>query len=609
MMSHGSMSLSTASLCDPMKGSISPPGPMCSAFIGSLYRAETLYLLNDSVIGPVSDQAFHTTIARLREAPADFSGMTESHEGGWHIQSYFLALKQSVMRHPSWQHFLLSIVSLMNKDDVINAYEMQLTPTLKAAGLSTCALFTTDSRSNPTIVRWRELLYEGFPFIKTAIIRDRIPGVDNAGWREVLHDIGFDTSIVDRVLVEHATEHEQESRVHGRGIQPTTPAIPRRPLRLAFIGPWNYDNGLGFGARGYLSALMRTGYEINFLPIVRPFHTHHRITPTIECSDFVGPADVAVLHLNPEAWDVLLTETQREIFSGALVRISAVIWESSKLPGVFHRRLGEVDAAWVPSSYCAEIFRSASDFPVHTIRFPVVTKEKWHTPAEIASIREWLGLEAGSKVILFAFNSSSSIARKNPFALVAAFEKAGLASAGWRLILKTKLSSDDKANSDLLRAKVAECPGCILIDRPLGGEAMASLINLADIYASPHSSEGFGLSIAEAMAMGKAVVATDFGGSRDFLDCETGFPVRWSPWRLDEQEGPYVRDTRWARIDEMHLAERLTVAANLSNDERRSLGLRARGRVQKVLSPEAVAAEMRTSISSLMETRRVWTEA
>ena len=57
---------------------------------------------------------------------------------------YFLALKQSVMRHPSWQHFSLSIVSLMNKDDVINAYEMQSTPTLKAAGLSTCALFTTD---------------------------------------------------------------------------------------------------------------------------------------------------------------------------------------------------------------------------------------------------------------------------------------------------------------------------------------------------------------------------------------------------------------------------------------------------------------------------------
>ena len=62
---------------------------MCSAFIGSFYRAETLYLLNDSVIGPASDQAFHTTIARLREAPADFSGMTESHEGGWHIQSIF----------------------------------------------------------------------------------------------------------------------------------------------------------------------------------------------------------------------------------------------------------------------------------------------------------------------------------------------------------------------------------------------------------------------------------------------------------------------------------------------------------------------------------------
>jgi glycosyltransferase involved in cell wall biosynthesis len=569
-----------------------------------LYSAEILYLLNDSVIGPVNDSAFHAALERLRRAPADLVGMTEDYERGWHIQSYFLALKERVLQSRIWHQFVFDIASFTNKEDVINAYEVQLAPKVAAAGLTTLALFTAKSRVNQTLFNWRQLLEEGFPFIKVMAIRGDFPGADNKGWRKTLADLGYDTMIVDQVLAGEPIAEPRQSDVRLPRVLPAISVTTGRPTRVVFIGPWNYDNGLGFGARGHLSALMRTGFEIAFLPIMKPFHVHQRIAPTVGYRDFVGPPDIAVVELNPEAWDTLLTETQKENIRHAAIRVGAFIWESPRLIPAFYRRLREVDAVWAPTTYCADIFRSVTDVQTDIVRFPIAVRQSWRCRSDIDAIKEWLGLESANKLLLFSFDSSSSLVRKNPLALVAAFRRSGLSSTGWRLVVKTKLSSGDKANAAVLHSEIAACPGTLVIDRPLGGEEMVALMEAADIYVSPHCSEGFGLTIAEAMAMGKVVVATDYGGSRDFLDVETGFPIRWSPWRLERDEGPYGKGTVWARVDETHLAESLVRAAELSDEERQNLGEKARARIRELLSPEAVAKTMRTSLERILRTRR-----
>jgi glycosyltransferase involved in cell wall biosynthesis len=183
---------------------------------------------------------------------------------------------------------------------------------------------------------------------------------------------------------------------------------------------------------------------------------------------------------------------------------------------------------------------------------------------------------------------------------VSAFQRTKLVETGWRLILKVKHSSDDRIGAEVLRMKLQGCAGAHLIDRPMGNEALSALMEAADIYASPHSSEGFGLTIAEAMALGKVVVATDYGGSRDFLNRETGFPVRWHEWKIDREEGTYARGTVWAKVDEEHLAESLIAAATLPDQERQRISERAQQRIRDTLSAEAVAAEMRASIDSLL---------
>ena len=46
---------------------------------------------------------------------------------------------------------------------------------------------------------------------------------------------------------------------------------------------------------------------------------------------------------------------------------------------------------------------------------------------------------------------------------------------------------------------------------------------------SPHRSEGFGYTLAEAMAYGKPVVCTAYGGVLDFANQETARLVKCTP--------------------------------------------------------------------------------
>ena len=69
------------------------------------------------------------------------------------------------------------------------------------------------------------------------------------------------------------------------------------------------------------------------------------------------------------------------------------------------------------------------------------------------------------------------------------------------------------ANSPLfeadLRSAVDEVGG-VLIDEHLSQDQLGDLFHAADVYVSLHRSEGFGLGLAEAMAIGKAVVGTAY---------------------------------------------------------------------------------------------------
>lgn len=575
-----------------------------------LYRARLLVLANDSVFGPFRPADMHDILRRVEESPADVVALTDNHQRGWHLQSYFLAFKEQAISSFVFQNFMLAVQNLETRDEVIDEYELALGPALVAAGIRCEALFPSAADdANPTLAGWRELISRGFPFLKIAALRDPLPEADPSGWREVLAARGYDPGIVDATLQPPPEGNEAEGEGSGPGQRPSgtaasIPAAPERPLRVAFLGPWNYATGLGQAARGYMSALWRTPFEVNAYGFRKPFHTHGRTSELSEAVTFSGPADLAIVNLNPEAWPPLLDPVHRTVVAGAARRVGLWVWEMSQVPENWHPVFTEQDAVWGMSGYCAEVFRRSGAEGAEVMPPPVELDRAPYADLDPAAVRRGLDCPAEGRLVLYVFDGASYIIRKNPEALVEAFQRSGLSERGWTLVLKTKNLFNNVAAGARLARLVSCHPSIRLVNRALSRHDLMALFWAADVYASPHRSEGFGLTIAEAMAAGKVVVATDYGGSRDFLDATCGFPVKASLTRLEGDFGHYTRGGEWAEPDPDALVTALREAADEVETGTRGLAARARERIAERLSLEAVAARMKAAAEAVMRSDR-----
>jgi lipopolysaccharide biosynthesis protein len=133
-----------------------------------------LYLVNDSIVGPLRTQDFDAMVLRIRASSADVVALTESQLPLPHLQSFFMALNSPALRNEAVKRFFQRVVSLPTKGQVIDVYETRLTQMLTRQGLRCEAVFAPLSNdphsSNDTSFRWASLIRAGFPYIKTSII-------------------------------------------------------------------------------------------------------------------------------------------------------------------------------------------------------------------------------------------------------------------------------------------------------------------------------------------------------------------------------------------------------------------------------------------------------
>jgi lipopolysaccharide biosynthesis protein len=165
-----------------------------------LLSADILYLINDSTIGPLNEQKFAALLRKVRCSKNDLVGLTDSYERGWHIQSYFLALKRTALSSAALQGFLAGVKNLAEKRAVVNAYEARLASILQGVGLRCEVLYPARNARNPSLVDWRALIDSGLPFVKVAALRNLSRRLDDGDWRTVLQAEGFDPGLADRAL-------------------------------------------------------------------------------------------------------------------------------------------------------------------------------------------------------------------------------------------------------------------------------------------------------------------------------------------------------------------------------------------------------------------------
>ena len=91
-----------------------------------------------------------------------------------------------------------------------------------------------------------------------------------------------------------------------------------------------------------------------------------------------------------------------------------------------------------------------------------------------------------------------------------------------------------------------------IITNYLSIEGLNSLYNSVDCGVFPHRSEGFGLSQAEMIKIGKPVITTDYSATNEFSDPSLRIKVK-GMWPLDYQNLPPYFKKRFAEPDEEHL--------------------------------------------------------
>ena len=137
-------------------------------------RWSRLFLVNDSIVGPLSTADFTRMIDRVRHSGCDVVGLTEALAPQRHLQSYFLVFNAAALQSTVLKELFRRMLNWPSKSQVIDVYESRLTSLLATQGLRCEALFPSLSgdplSSDDTSLRWAELIRAGFPYLKTRVI-------------------------------------------------------------------------------------------------------------------------------------------------------------------------------------------------------------------------------------------------------------------------------------------------------------------------------------------------------------------------------------------------------------------------------------------------------
>jgi glycosyltransferase involved in cell wall biosynthesis/SAM-dependent methyltransferase len=376
-----------------------------------------------------------------------------------------------------------------------------------------------------------------------------------------------------------------------RAVEPSSaPANPaqKRVLGVNIIGFFRAEFGQGEAARRIVAALERTGMPFSTVTFDR---VPHRQDHPFEDREGDGGYPANIVCLNAEHLLQFVQQPEREMLRG---RYSAGVWfwETSRLPRTLRPALDFIDEVWVASPFVAEAIAEETAKPVLTFPLPVLVPE----PPPLT--RADLGLSEDAFVFLFVFDFFSTLERKNPLGLIEAFKRA-FPEPG-RALLYLKSINGERSRGDLERLQTA-CegrPDIVLSDGYVAHDRLTALSALCDCYVSLHRSEGFGLTIAEAMAFGKPAIATGYSGNLAFMDEDSGYLVPYSLTSLEQAVGPYPAGTVWADPD-LDEAARLLRMVFDRPDEARERGLRGRNAVETRQSLERAASFLSERVPQL----------
>jgi glycosyltransferase involved in cell wall biosynthesis len=308
---------------------------------------------------------------------------------------------------------------------------------------------------------------------------------------------------------------------------------------VSVVGLLSTATGIGEGGRLAGRALVALGYDVRSVdvsPLLSGCAPPPERPPLLER----GPGTV-LLHFNPDHLPAIVTLLGRRRLRGKRI-VGYWAWELARIPERWLPAFADVDEVWTPTRFVAEAVRPFTDKPVRVVPHPVAL-----APPGVRR-REAFGF--GDRfVVLTMFTFSSSFPRKNPVAAVQAFRRAFGDSPRYLLVLKVSDAAEAPDDMAELAAAIGGAANIRIEERRLSDTERLDLVASADVLLSLHRSEGFGLTMAEAMLAGVAVVATGWSGNMDFMDDTSALLVPFRMIEAVDRRGVYGTGEHWADPD------------------------------------------------------------
>lgn len=191
-------------------------------------------------------------------------------------------------------------------------------------------------------------------------------------------------------------------------------------------------------------------------------------------------------------------------------KYNIVYWlENSLLPARLNSDfLTQIDEIWVPSKYMLDL---------------VPKKPVYHIPPPLEAPIETNKASTNIFTFLTCFEAYKNDKSDHPFGAIHAFQQAFSKQENVRLLIKMKNTKQFCAAREL-KEYIQHDSRIKFVDDYWEHKKFITFLNECDCYVSLHRINRFGLTVAEALMLEKPVIATDFSGSQDFVNHQTGYP-------------------------------------------------------------------------------------
>lgn len=390
-----------------------------------------------------------------------------------------------------------------------------------------------------------------------------------------------------RPFPERWREAVEKGRIAGRPPRESS-LLESDPRGMNVFGYFRSPIGLGTATRGLVRAAELAGYRHRDIVL-----TNTTMDADLSLQDLVaGPEPsfgrnlvVSYPHIQCDVFDVY----PEDVFRGR-ENLAYLAWEQRDLHPGWAARLARFDRMFALSRFAAESIARGTGRPCEPL--PCVVDVDRQAASEVD--RASLGLPGEAFLVGLVFDASSAVARKNPLGAIRAIARAFGGRNDVVVVLKVTNGARrpfapavEEAARLLTDSKLRHS----IVTRLLTKRETLGLIGSLDLCVSLHRSEGFGYTLAEAMALGVPALATRYSGNLDFMSDDNSWLVSCREVLVRRAEGPFRLGTVWADPDLDEAAGKMREVLERPAEARRRAE-RARSDVDALLSPAAVARRL-----------------